>query len=113
MIDQLEEENMSLRKKMQPADLFHECTIGKHSDGSTDKEGANIKPDALLDTHVSDNKFNKYATNYLHDIFTHHHGSIDSSDLLIKMNKSDNIFNPEWTDSKILEFARDVMCCAS
>ncbi len=54
-IDQLEEENMSLWKKMQTTDLFHECTSGKHPYGLTDKEGTKIKADALRDSHVLGN----------------------------------------------------------
>ncbi len=73
-IDQLKEENMSLQKKLQPTDLLHDCTIGKHSCGFTDKEGAKIEADALHDTHVSGNKFDKYYTSYPCGIFTHCHG---------------------------------------
>jgi hypothetical protein len=112
-IDQLKEVNMSLQKKMQPTDLFHECTIGEHPYGSTDKEGIKIKAEALCDTHVSGNKFDKYSTSYLHDIFTHNHELKDLFELLIKTIKKGNFFNSKWTDSKILEFARGIICCAS
>jgi hypothetical protein len=102
-IDQLEEEKMSLQKKLQPTDLFHDCTIGEHPHGSTNEEGAKIKADALHDTHVSGDKFDKYSTSYLHDILTHRHGSKESLELLIVTIKNDNSFNLKWTDRKAPE----------
>ncbi len=61
--------NSTLLSKLYPIELYHECMIGKHPDGSIDEEAIKIKNDLLTFTIGSSKFFDITAGKYLDNIF--------------------------------------------